>query len=164
MTAGWSSAAAVPEVQSTATGRPAVLAMPRAKKPAQRSSTCIHTRTSGLRAKAIASGAEREPGAMQTSRSPQRASSSTKVAAKACVTFPSDMETVTCLHGFSQHGASWEELAALAGDGRRWLTPDLTATTLQGAIDEVLELWDHEGISRSHLVGYSQGGRLALHL
>jgi 2-succinyl-6-hydroxy-2,4-cyclohexadiene-1-carboxylate synthase len=74
------------------------------------------------------------------------------------------METVTCLHGFSQHGASWGELAALDGDGRRWLTPDLAATTLEGAVDEVLQLWDREGIARSHLAGYSQGGRVALYL
>jgi 2-succinyl-6-hydroxy-2,4-cyclohexadiene-1-carboxylate synthase len=74
------------------------------------------------------------------------------------------METVTCLHGFSQHGASWGELSALAGDGRRWLTPDLTATTLQETVDEVLELWARQGVSHSHLVGYSQGGRMALYL
>jgi 2-succinyl-6-hydroxy-2,4-cyclohexadiene-1-carboxylate synthase len=74
------------------------------------------------------------------------------------------MEVVTCLHGFSQHGGSWGELSALAGEERRWLTPDLTATSLQGRVDEVLELWDREGIARSHLVGYSQGGRVALNL
>jgi 2-succinyl-6-hydroxy-2,4-cyclohexadiene-1-carboxylate synthase len=74
------------------------------------------------------------------------------------------MEVVTCLHGFSQHGRSWAELAALAGGGRRWLTPDLSSTTLEGAVGEVLELWDREGVSRSHLVGYSQGGRVALYL
>ena len=51
-----------------------------------------------------------------------------------------------------------ERAAALAGDGYRWLTPDLTATTLPGTVDEVLELWAHEGVSRSHLAGYSQGG------
>jgi 2-succinyl-6-hydroxy-2,4-cyclohexadiene-1-carboxylate synthase len=74
------------------------------------------------------------------------------------------MEVVTCLHGFSQHGGSWEELAALAGDGRRWLTPDISATTMEGAVGEVLELWERESVSRSHLVGYSQGGRVALYL
>jgi 2-succinyl-6-hydroxy-2,4-cyclohexadiene-1-carboxylate synthase len=101
---------------------------------------------------------------MHTSHSPQRVSSSTKVAAKAWVTFPSDMEVVTCLHGFSQHGASWHELAAMTGGERRWLTPDLRATTLHEAVHEVLELWDRESVERSHLVGYSQGGRVALYL
>src|ERR671937_876459 len=44
------------------------------------------TRIAGWRAKAIANGAEREPGEMQISRSPAAAISSTKVAAKRCVT------------------------------------------------------------------------------
>jgi 2-succinyl-6-hydroxy-2,4-cyclohexadiene-1-carboxylate synthase len=74
------------------------------------------------------------------------------------------MEVVTCLHGFSQHGGSWEELAALSRGGHRWLTPDLAATTMEEAVAEVLELWEREGVSRSHLVGYSQGGRVALYL
>jgi 2-succinyl-6-hydroxy-2,4-cyclohexadiene-1-carboxylate synthase len=71
-------------------------------------------------------------------------------------------ETVTCLHGFSQHGDSWDEVAALVPGSRRWLTPDLRATTLAGQAAEVLALWEHEGVERSHLVGYSQGGRVAL--
>ena len=37
-TAGWRFAAAVPDVHVTATGRPLALAMPRATKPAERSS------------------------------------------------------------------------------------------------------------------------------
>ena len=111
----------------------------------------------------MARGAEREPGAMQTSRRPHRASSSTRVAAKAWFTLASDMEIVTCLHGFSQHGDSWEELAALLAD-YRWLTPDLGATSLDEAVAEVLGLWDRGGVDRTHLVGYSQGGRVALHL
>lgn len=74
------------------------------------------------------------------------------------------MEVVTCLHGFSQHGSSWDELAALADGGRRWLLPDLGAPTLDAAVAEVLELWENERIDRSHLVGYSQGGRLALYI
>ncbi len=71
---------------------------------------------------------------------------------------------MTCLHGFTQHGDSWAEVTRLAGGGHSWLTPDLTATTGAGAIAEVLELWRREGVERSHLVGYSQGGRLALDL
>ena len=101
---------------------------------------------------------------MQTCRSPQRASSSTKVAAKAWVTLLSDMEVVTCLHGFSQQGESWQELAELVDGERRWLTPNLRAAGLEEAVSEVLRLWEREGVSRSHLVGYSQGGRVALYL
>src|SRR5437879_5141612 len=130
MTAAWNSAAAVPEVQRRATARSRALARPSAKKAAERSSTCIHTRTPGWRANAIASGAEREPGAMHTASRPQRASSSTKVAAKDWVTFGSAMETVTCLHGFSQRGDSWDELVSLVPGELRWLTPDVRATTL----------------------------------
>ena len=50
----------------------------------------------------------------------------------------------------------------LVDGGRRWLTPDLRATTLPGAEAELLALWRREGVGRSHLVGYSQGGRIAL--
>src|SRR3982074_1843956 len=74
------------------------------------------------------------------------------------------MEGVTCLHGFSQRGRSWAELAELVGGPHRWLTPDLTAASLEEAVSEVLGLWAREGVERSHLVGYSQGGRLALYL
>lgn len=70
---------------------------------------------------------------------------------------------VTCLHGFTQHGDSWEELAVLVpGERRRWLTPDVHATTLAAAEADLLRLWDVEQVERTHMVGYSQGGRLAL--
>jgi 2-succinyl-6-hydroxy-2,4-cyclohexadiene-1-carboxylate synthase len=74
------------------------------------------------------------------------------------------MEVVTCLHGFSQRGRSWAELAELVGGPYLWLTPDLTAASLEEAVSEVLGLWAREGVERSHLVGYSQGGRVALYL
>lgn len=110
----------------------------------------------------MASGAEREPGAMQTASRPERASSSTNVAANACVAFWSLMETVTALHGFSQDGSSWNELAALAPGRYRWLTPNVEATSLARAAAELVALWEREGVRRSHLLGYSQGGRIAL--
>jgi 2-succinyl-6-hydroxy-2,4-cyclohexadiene-1-carboxylate synthase len=72
------------------------------------------------------------------------------------------METVTCLHGFSQRGESWRELSSLVPGELRWLMPDLGATTLDAAIAEIQELWRREGVERSHLLGYSAGGRLAL--
>jgi 2-succinyl-6-hydroxy-2,4-cyclohexadiene-1-carboxylate synthase len=74
------------------------------------------------------------------------------------------MEVVTCLHGFSQRGDSWEELAGLLAAGYRWLTPDLRAASLDEAVAEIVRLWEREGVERSHLVGYSQGGRVALYL
>ncbi|HZV52671.1 MAG TPA: alpha/beta fold hydrolase [Candidatus Dormibacteraeota bacterium] len=72
------------------------------------------------------------------------------------------MQVVTCLHGFSQFGESWEEVTSLVGGERHWLTPDLEAHTPAGAVAEVVGLWDRVGIAGSHLVGYSQGGRVAL--
>jgi len=117
----------------------------------------------GCRAKAMARGADREPGAMQTAASPQRESSSTNVAAKAWVGFHSAMAgVVTFLHGFSQHGDSWDELIGLLPPGMRSLAPDVRATTLADAEAELLGLWDREGVRQCHLVGYSQGGRIAL--
>ena len=74
------------------------------------------------------------------------------------------MALVTCLHGFSQHGDSWEELASLVHGRYRWLMPDVRGTSLEQVTSEIVELWDSEGVDRSHLVGYSQGGRVALHL
>jgi 2-succinyl-6-hydroxy-2,4-cyclohexadiene-1-carboxylate synthase len=74
------------------------------------------------------------------------------------------METVTCVHGFSQHGDTWDEVRALVGGGRRWLAPDVAGATLAEAEAELLELWRREGVERTDLVGYSQGGRIALHV
>ena len=76
--AGNSSAAAVPEVQATATGRPEALARPSAKKPEQRSSMWEKQRSRCSRASDSTSGAQRDPGEVQAARIPQRASSSTK--------------------------------------------------------------------------------------
>ncbi|HLH68963.1 MAG TPA: alpha/beta fold hydrolase [Candidatus Dormibacteraeota bacterium] len=72
------------------------------------------------------------------------------------------METVTCLHGFSQLGESWSEVTSLVAGPYRWLTPDLEASTLPGVVEEVVGTWDRFGVARSHLIGYSQGGRVAL--
>ena len=79
MTAGWRLAAAVPDVHTTATGRPLAFASPRAVNDAERSSirTCNRTRPARSSASnAIASGVDLDPGATTTSRSPHRASSS----------------------------------------------------------------------------------------
>ncbi len=75
-TAGSRFAAAVPDVQVTATGRPVALAMPSAKNPALRSS--ITEVASVSSARVSARGALREPGEVTEWRSPQRTSSSTK--------------------------------------------------------------------------------------
>src|SRR5947209_1855176 len=83
-TAGWKLAAAVPEVHTTAAGRPVALAAPRAQKAADRSSISTCVLRPGCPASASARGVEREPGATNASVRPHRSSSSTSTVARAC--------------------------------------------------------------------------------
>jgi 2-succinyl-6-hydroxy-2,4-cyclohexadiene-1-carboxylate synthase len=82
---------------------------------------------------------------------------------------------VTLLHGFTQNGRSWLEVISRMPAGYQWIVPDLRghgetrtrpeAPCSMGACTEDLEmLWDHLGIEKTHLAGYSMGGRLALHV
>jgi 2-succinyl-6-hydroxy-2,4-cyclohexadiene-1-carboxylate synthase len=82
---------------------------------------------------------------------------------------------VTLLHGFTQSGRSWHEVISLMPKGWRWILPDLRghgATrvkpgapyTMEACAADLEMLWDNLGIARTHLVGYSMGGRLALHV
>ena len=82
---------------------------------------------------------------------------------------------VTLLHGFTQSGRSWRELISRMPEGWKWVVPDLRGhgdtQTRHGApcsmaacTEDLVMLWDELGIERSHLVGYSMGGRLALHV
>ena len=82
---------------------------------------------------------------------------------------------VTLLHGFTQSGRSWQEVITTMPQGWRWVVPDLrghgeTRTrpgiecTTDGCLADLEMLWDHLGVQRTHLVGYSMGGRLALHV
>jgi hypothetical protein len=77
-TAGYRFAAAVPEVQVTATGRPLALAIPSATKPAERSSITDTASMPGAAASVSAIGALRDPGEVTAWRRPQRWSSSTR--------------------------------------------------------------------------------------
>lgn len=88
-------------------------------------------------------------------------------------TAPADARPLVCLHGFLGTGADWADFAARTG--RRVLAPDLPghgrsmglpdeAYTFEGAADAALAALDRSGVGRSVLVGYSMGGRLALHL
>jgi 2-succinyl-6-hydroxy-2,4-cyclohexadiene-1-carboxylate synthase len=81
---------------------------------------------------------------------------------------------VTLLHGFTQSGHSWQELISMMPDGWKWVVPDLRGHgethvrpsaphTMEACTADLEMLWDHLGITRTHLVGYSMGGRLALH-
>jgi 2-succinyl-6-hydroxy-2,4-cyclohexadiene-1-carboxylate synthase len=82
---------------------------------------------------------------------------------------------VTLLHGFTQNGRSWMEVISRMPAGWMWIVPDLrghgdTRTrpgapcTMDACTRDLELLWDHLGIPRTHLVGYSMGGRLALHV
>ncbi|HSS94496.1 MAG TPA: alpha/beta fold hydrolase [Candidatus Dormibacteraeota bacterium] len=82
---------------------------------------------------------------------------------------------VTLLHGFTQSGRSWREVIANMPAGWRWVVPDLRGHgetrveegapfTMDAATADLVMLWDHLGIERTHLVGYSMGGRLAMHV
>jgi 2-succinyl-6-hydroxy-2,4-cyclohexadiene-1-carboxylate synthase len=73
--------------------------------------------------------------------------------------------TFIALHGFTQRGRMWEELASLVGGV--WVRPDLP-----GHGEAPLRLWE-EAVAEvaglvaaveppRHLIGYSMGGRLAL--
>ena len=81
-------------------------------------------------------------------------------------------EAVTLLHGFTLNGASWDELIAKMPGGWKWIAPDLrghgsartSPATMDDCAADLEALWKHLGIERSHVVGYSMGGRLALHV
>src|SRR5258707_12318176 len=54
----------------------------------------------------------------------------------------------------------------------KWIAPDLrghgnaptSPATMDDCAADLVALWDELGIERSHVVGYSMGGRLALHV
>ena len=80
-----------------------------------------------------------------------------------------NVPTLVLLHGFTNSGASWEPVIAGLGQRYRALAPDIrghaSATTaapvtLGAVIDDVAALTE----GPFTLVGYSQGGRIALHV
>ena len=82
---------------------------------------------------------------------------------------------VTLLHGFTQSGRSWHELTSKMPAGYRWIVPDLrghgetqiwkgATCSMEACTEDLVKLWDALDVERSHLVGYSMGGRLALHI
>jgi 2-succinyl-6-hydroxy-2,4-cyclohexadiene-1-carboxylate synthase len=82
---------------------------------------------------------------------------------------------VTLLHGFTQSWRSWREVISNLPDGWKWVMPDLRGHgdtrvkpgaphSMEACTADLEMLWDHLGIARTHLVGYSMGGRLALHV
>ncbi len=86
-----------------------------------------------------------------------------------------DGPPVTLLHGFTQSGRSWRELISRMPEGWKCTVPDLrghgeTQTrrgapcSMEACAADLEMLWDELGVERTHLVGYSMGGRLALHV
>ena len=82
---------------------------------------------------------------------------------------------VTLLHGFTQNGRSWLEIISKMPAGYMWIVPDLrghgeTRTrpdapcSMDACTKDLERLWDHLGVEKTHLAGYSMGGRLALHV
>jgi len=82
---------------------------------------------------------------------------------------------VTLLHGFTQDGRSWLEVISRMPDGYMWIVPDLrghgeTRTSpgapcsMDACTRDLETLWDHLGVEKTHIAGYSMGGRLALHV
>src|SRR5690554_4807141 len=82
-TAGTRFATAVPDVVTTAAGRPVAFAHPRAWKAAERSSITMLNSTPGWSDAAKTSAVERDPGDATTNPTPPRASSSTTIEARA---------------------------------------------------------------------------------
>jgi 2-succinyl-6-hydroxy-2,4-cyclohexadiene-1-carboxylate synthase len=75
---------------------------------------------------------------------------------------------VVLLHGFTHTGASWDPVVAALGESYRALAPDIRGhgsaservpVTLEAVLDDLAAL----APARFTLVGYSMGGRIALH-
>src|ERR1035437_7143846 len=142
ITAGAKLAAAVPDVQVSATGRPDALAAPSAKNPAQRSSICDQQALRGARSSRWESVA---------------------------VMMGSMPESLVLLHGFTQTGASWDGVAAELAERYRPLAPDLRghgSASNAVPVDLGAVLGDIAALAPPAftVVGYSMGGRIALHL
>ena len=86
-----------------------------------------------------------------------------------------DGPPVTLLHGFTQSGRSWREVISRMPEGWKWIVPDLrghgeTRTrhdvpcSMEACTADLEALWDELAVEHTHLVGYSMGGRLALHV
>ena len=86
-----------------------------------------------------------------------------------------DGPPVTLLHGFTQSGRSWRELISHMAEGWKWIVPDLRGhgqtvsepgapCSMDACTEDLVALWEELDLGRTHLVGYSMGGRLALHV
>ena len=77
--------------------------------------------------------------------------------------------TVVLLHGFTHTGTSWDPVVSALGERYRAIAPDLrghgaAATAMPVSLDAVLQDLADLTPPGTTLVGYSMGGRIALHL
>jgi len=75
---------------------------------------------------------------------------------------------VVLLHGFTHTGASWDPVVAALGESYRALAPDIRGHGSAGqrepvTLEAVLDDLDEIAPARFTLMGYSMGGRIALH-
>src|SRR5581483_7521878 len=75
---------------------------------------------------------------------------------------------VVFLHGFTHTGASWDPVVAALGERYRAVAPDIRGHGTRSELEPVslgAVLHDLAGLApeRFTLVGYSMGGRIALH-
>src|SRR3954470_4315262 len=174
-TAGRYSAAAVPLVQASTTGRRVALASPRPKNAPERSSMCDVQRRRPSRTSASTSGVERDPGEVHASVMPQRTSSSTNARSSRWMSFSAGKivamaETIVLLHGFSGTHHTWDRVIARL-DAERYspLAPDIRGHGAASdarpiGFDEVVEDVLGDAPERFALCGYSMGGRIAQHV
>ncbi len=84
-------------------------------------------------------------------------------------------DTIILVHGFTGNGESWREVAEKIGSRRKVVSVDLPGhdgTTppsaeeggFEGAVDDLAVAIRSANLQRSHLVGYSLGGRVCLGL
>jgi 2-succinyl-6-hydroxy-2,4-cyclohexadiene-1-carboxylate synthase len=89
-------------------------------------------------------------------------------------TGPDDAPAILLLHGFMGQASDWDEVANrlagfrcvavdLPGHGEALELPE-AAFSMEGTTGALLDTLDDMGIQRPRVVGYSMGGRLALHL
>ena len=77
--------------------------------------------------------------------------------------------TIVFLHGFTNTGASWDPVIAALGERYRAITPDIrghgsAADSRPVSLEAVIEDVSAVAPEEFELVGYSMGGRIALHV
>ncbi|MEX0600608.1 MAG: 2-succinyl-6-hydroxy-2,4-cyclohexadiene-1-carboxylate synthase [Rhodothermales bacterium] len=83
-------------------------------------------------------------------------------------------DPILFLHGFMGSQADWSDVVGVLQSTYRCLCVDLPghgrsvglsgAYSMEDATGRLVDVLDREGIDRAHLVGYSMGGRTALHV